>query len=373
MSHNLLFVLPDLAAGGAQPVNVHLARQLQQRGWMVQLAVLFDRPEAVSSSLLHGLVVTRLHARGTAGKLTALRRLAGMAKSADLVIGGMEFAATNYGYLVAKRAGRPFLSWTHIAFDQHQMSASAFDRRASQWVYRRCTDVVFPSAGARDALRSALGAQPAKARWHVLENFVTPARAAAVPPAAPIYAKPVVVGVGRLVEQKAFDRLIRAHAALRRQGIAHHLLLLGDGPLRGALLAQAQALGVTDSVFLPGHVTYVADWLGHATVFALCSRYEGFSLVLVEALAAGVPAVAMDCPSGPREILQDGRVGRLVPAQDESAFTQAIGELLRDPDQRAQCSALGKCRADSYTAERMVPRWEARLDDIISRAGSPHG
>lgn len=347
-------------------MNVLLAKQLQARGWSVQLVVLFDRPQAIAQERLAGLSITRLHARGVAGKLAALGRLADLAKRADLVIGGVELAATNYGYLAARMARRPFVSWTHIAFERLQYSIAVIDRMASRWVYLRCVEIVFPSVGARESLRLALGNQPAHARWHVIENFIDPPRSSVTLPDTLIFAKPVVIGIGRMVEQKAFDRLIRAHAELRRQGLAHHLVLLGDGPLREAHTAQAAELGVADTVFLPGHVDNVVDWLCHATVFALCSRYEGFSLALLEALHAGVPTVAMDCPSGPREILQDGRVGRLVPADDEAAFTQAIAELLCDPVRRTHYSALGRLRAQDYTPERIVPRWEALLHDIIT-------
>lgn len=369
MTPSLLFVLPDLAAGGAHSLNILLARHLQARGWPVRVATLFDRPEAIDGEALAGLRIERLLASSAAGKLKAVSRLAALARTAGLVIGGMEFAATNYGFWAARRARRPFLSWTHTAFLPHQYAAGPVDRLVSRWVYRRCRDVVFPSQGARESLRLALGRQPRQARWHVLENFITPPLPSPTAPDARIYALPVVISVGRLVEQKAFDRLIRAHARLRRQGLACHLVLLGDGPLRAQLVAQASALGVADTVFLPGHVDNVADWLAHATVFALCSRYEGFSLVLLEALHAGVPAVAMDCPSGPREILQDGRVSRLVPADDEAAFTQAIAELLRDPAQRVHYAALGRQRAQDYAPERIVPRWEALLHDILARWG----
>jgi len=372
MTRRLLFVLPDLGAGGAQPMNVRLVHQLQQCGWSVRLAVLFDRPEAVPVQLLEGIAVTRLAGRGMVGKAAAIARLGRLAAGADLVVGGMEFAATNYGYLAARWAQRPFVSWTHIAFDRHQATAGAADRWVSHWVYRRCADVVFPSAGARDSLRSALGAQPQQARWHVIENFIHLTPAAALPPDAAIYAKPVLIGVGRLVNQKAFDRLIRAHAALRGEGVEHHLVLLGEGPQREALLALARSLGVAETVFLPGQVQNVADWLAHATVFALCSRYEGLPLVLLEALGCGVPAVAMDCPSGPREILQDGRCGRLVPADDEAAFTEAIGELMRDATLRARLAALGRQRALDFAPERIVPRWEALLSEIIERGQLGH-
>jgi glycosyltransferase involved in cell wall biosynthesis len=206
-----------------------------------------------------------------------------------------------------------------------------------------------------------------------VENFISLPTPAPSPPAAAIYAKPVLLGVGRLVDEKAFDRLIRAHVALRRQGLDHHLVILGDGPLRQTLLAQAQALRVADTVFLPGHVNNVADWMAHATVFALSSRYEGFALVVLEALAAGVPVVAMDCPAGPREILQDGRYGPLVPEGDEAALTQAIEAQLREPEQRARLSALGKERARDYAPERIVPKWEALLAEIMARHRAKHG
>lgn len=373
MSHRLLFVLPDLAAGGAQPMNIRLAQKLKARGWLAQLAVLFDRPEVILPQECAGLAIIRLRGREAFTKLAALGRLVGLAKKSDLVIGGIQFAATTYGYLAARLARRPFLSWTHIAFERQRHTAGIVDRAVCQWVYRRCHDVVFPSAGARDSLRLALGAQPPHARWHVIENFIAPPAPAPGSPDARIYAWPVIIGIGRLVELKAFDRLLRAHAALRAQGHMHHLVLLGDGPLKEALNRQAAALGVADTVFLPGHVHDVASWLAHATVFALCSRYEGLPLVLLEALAAGVPAVAMDCPSGPREILQDGRVGRLVPADDEAAFTQALGELLRDARLRARYAELGRQRAQDFAPETIVARWEALLQDIIAQHGTGHG
>lgn len=180
------------------------------------------------------------------------------------------------------------------------------------------------------------------------------------------FAKPVIMAIGRLAQQKAFDRLIRTHATLRQQGFDHHLVILGDGPLRSELTAQATALGVADTVFMPGHVPNVAAWLNQATVFVLCSRYEGLPLVLLEALTCGVPAVAMDCPAGPREILDGGRYGNLVPDGDETAMTEAIARLLRDPNLRTRYAELGRERAKHYSAERILPQWEALFQEIIA-------
>jgi len=375
MKPKLLFVLPDLAAGGAHFMNVRLTQQLQQRGWHVDLAVLFRRDEVIPAETLSGLEVHRFNATNLPTKLAALARLAQLAKRYDLVVGGMEFAATNYGYLAAQLAQKPFLSWTHIAFAQHQLNAGVADRAITQWVYRRSQNVVFVSHGALESLLLALGEKPENVHWQVIENFLDqpcPTVKEEVPDKR-VFAKPVVAGIGRLASQKAFDRLIRVHAALRNQGLDHHLLILGEGPLRRALSEQASALGVSETVFMPGHVTHVAAWLSHAAAFALCSRYEGLPLVLLEALSCGVPAVAMDCPAGPREILDGGRYGLLVPDGDEVAMTEALGRLLRDANLRADYADLGKERAKQYSAERIVPQWEALFEQILTEQGRRDG
>ncbi|MGQ9750660.1 glycosyltransferase, partial [Desulfosoma sp.] len=358
----------DLAAGGAQQMNVRLAQQLMHRGWEVGLAVLFSRAEVIAPAMLAGLAIHRFNATGLPSKLAALLRLSRLARRYELVIGGVELAATNYGYLAARLAGRPFLSWNHNHFARYQVCVGVADRAISRWVYRRCPQVVFPSLGALEGLRQVLGKTPRGARWQVIENFIDrpSAPASNAVPDPVVFAKPVVIGIGRLAEQKAFDRLIRVHATLRAEGLDHHLLILGDGPLRAELKAQAQALGVAQTVFMPGHVGNVLDWLRHSAVFALCSRYEGLPLVLLEALSCGVPVAAMDCPSGPREILQDGRFGLLVPDGDEAALTEAIGRLLRDATLRARYAALGIQRAADYRAERIMPRWEALLGEIVA-------
>jgi len=339
------------------------------------LAVLFHRAEVIPAEALSKLEVHRFNAKTLPTKLAALARLAQLAKRYDLVVGGVEFAATNYGYLAAQLAQKPFLSWTHTAFAQHQLYAGMLDRAISCWVYRRCQSVVFPSHGSVESLHLALGEQPKSARWQVIENFIDPPLPTDKEevPDKRIFEKPVVVGIGRLALEKAFDRLIRVHAALRNQGLDHHLLILGEGPLRRALGDQACALGVSETVFMPGHVTHVAAWLSHAAAFALCSRYEGFALVLLEALSCGVPVVAMDCPAGPREVLDGGRYGLLVPDGDEAAMTEALGRLLRDANLRAHYAELGKERAKHYSAERIVPQWETLFEQILTEQGQRDG
>lgn len=358
MKPTLLLVMPDLGPGGAQPMNLRLAHELQKRGWSVRIAVLFDRWRVLGEDTCSGLDIVILGSTGLLAKMRGLMRLMQLARNSDIVIGGMECAATTYGYLAARMAKRPFVSWTHIAFHLHQARLGFIGRAISHFIYRRVQWVVFPSQGAWGSLRQVLGKQPTQAKWEVIENFLHAYSLSQTPPEAMLYAKPVVLGLGRLDMQKAFDRLIRAHAALISKGIDHHLIILGEGSQRQILEAEISRLSVEHSVFLPGHVIDVFGWLNHATVFALCSKYEGFALVVLEALSCGIPTVAMDCPSGPREILQDGWAGLLTPEGDELAFQKALAKLLTSAELRATYAARGKERAENYLPERIVPMWE---------------
>ena len=148
------------------------------------------------------------------------------------------------------------------------------------------------------------------------------------PEHAHIFNQKVVLGVGRLAHQKDFTTLIDAFKASDAQDA--NLLILGDGPLRSSLESQVKTLGLDGRVFMPGFVENPIRYMQRADVFALPSRFEGFSLVCVEAMASGVNIVATDCKHGPREILKDGAFGRLVPVADANTLGLAIAEALRD-------------------------------------------
>jgi glycosyltransferase involved in cell wall biosynthesis len=135
--------------------------------------------------------------------------------------------------------------------------------------------------------------------------------------------RPVVISAGRLARQKDYATLLRAFARLHGR-VAARLIILGEGPERGPLEALARQLGIADHVDLPGFVTNPYSWIARADLFALSSGWEGFGNVLAEALALGRPIVATDCPGGPREILQDGRFGTLVPIGDVAALAEAL-------------------------------------------------
>jgi glycosyltransferase involved in cell wall biosynthesis len=138
---------------------------------------------------------------------------------------------------------------------------------------------------------------------------------------------PVVVAAGRFTPQKDFPTLLRAFARVRRRRPAR-LLLLGDGPDRPALERLIAELGIAGDVGLPGFLTNPYPYMARASVFVLSSGWEGLPGALIEALYCGVPLVSTDCPTGPREILQGGRYGRLIPVGDEVALAEGIEQAL---------------------------------------------
>lgn len=146
---------------------------------------------------------------------------------------------------------------------------------------------------------------------------------------------PIIIAVGRLNHAKDYPTLINAFVKVREKFPAH-LLILGEGETRKSLEQLIHSLSLQDNVSMPGFMENPFVYMKLASVFVLSSRYEGMPNTLLQALAIGTPSVATDCPSGPREILEGGRWGRLVPVGDVNAMALAIidgleGRIVKPP------------------------------------------
>jgi glycosyltransferase involved in cell wall biosynthesis len=140
-----------------------------------------------------------------------------------------------------------------------------------------------------------------------------------------------ILSVGTLKEQKNHALLLDAFALLIRKRPSARLMIVGEGPLRLELESRAASLGIPDHVLMPGFALDPAPYYSSAHLFVLSSDYEGLPVVLVEALNAGLRVVSTDCLSGPREILDNGRYGALVPCSDPEALSQAMDGALAAP------------------------------------------
>jgi len=361
--------LPNLSGGGAERVFALLAEGLAARGIETEV-VLAEAAGPRLAAVRASVPVVDLRAGSMRRAVLPLARYLRRQRP-DVLVGALGHA--NVVAVWARwlaRVDTAVVVTHHISLPSEKSSFGArlwFALRA--WFYPRADAIVAVSGDMADDLARSIGVPRARIDM-ILNPVITPDLHAlgASPLSHPWFAPgqpPVVVGIGRLERQKDFPTLIRAVARVRRSRPVR-LLILGEGGKRPALEALVQALGLEEDVALPGFVENPYAYLARAQVFSLSSIFEGLPTVLIEALALGTPVVATDCRTGPREILDDGRLGRLVPMGQPEALAAAIAETLDRPPAPVPAEDLAAYRqadaADSYIRlfERVI---EARRRD----------
>lgn len=251
---------------------------------------------------------------------------------------------------LAGRFGRPWIGVSHFCFSERVGRKSA--RRIAKMerqLSRYAALAVLTSAMAHEALtvfrRGTL-------RCVELGNVICPetlCQQAAQPAALP--AQAFIVSVARLDEgQKDHKTLLLAYAKLLEEGHwTGRLVLLGDGPDRLALEDLASRLGIASSVEFGGFKANPYPYIAQAAALVLSSRYKGFGMVIGEAMALGTPVIASDCPTGPRDLLEGGKAGLLVPVGDVAALAQALSRMLGIPALREMLVARAKNKIRRYT------------------------
>jgi len=251
------------------------------------------------------------------------------------------------------------------ALGEHSAVARWLRTAPMRVLYRGVDQIVAVSEGVAEDTRRITGL-PARRVVVVRNPVVTPQLAdlAAAPSPHPwldMPGLPVILGAGRLTEQKDFATLLRAFALVQTKRPSR-LLILGEGRLRGPLETLAGELGVSGQVALPGFSPNPYAWIARAALFVLSSAWEGSPNVLTEALALGIPAVATDCPSGPRELLAGGRYGPLVAVGDHAGLAAAMLATLDAP---LPAATLREAVAD-YTVEAAAQGYLAALGLVES-------
>ena len=337
-SRKIALFLPSIGYGGAERVTVNLGGGIAARGFDVDLVFVTSDDPPMLTDIPAEVNLVDLEAGRVAASLPGLIRYLRRERPLALL------SALEHTNVIALLAARLARVDTRIVVSVHTTVSRAIEDSTLfrsrlfpwliRWFYPWASKVVAVSEAARSDLLAVAGLQPDSIQ--VINNPVVTPRLferAKAPLDHPWFAAgepPVILGVGRLVTAKNFPLLLRAFALVRKEQPAR-LLILGDGEQRQVLESLADELGLAPHVAMPGFVDNPYPYMARAGAFVLSSSFEGLPTVLIEALALGIPVVSTDCPSGPSEILQQGRWGTLVPVDDERALAEGILRALRQP------------------------------------------
>jgi GalNAc-alpha-(1->4)-GalNAc-alpha-(1->3)-diNAcBac-PP-undecaprenol alpha-1,4-N-acetyl-D-galactosaminyltransferase len=176
-----------------------------------------------------------------------------------------------------------------------------------------------------------------------------------------------LLAIGKLIPQKGFDLAIKAFAQVAHKYPEWTLTILGEGEMRSELEKLCLELDLEDRVFMPGVVKNIDAHLRKADIFILPSRFEGFPVTLCEAMACGVPVIASNCLSGPREIVHDGIDGMLVKPDNVSALAIGMSQLMSDPGKRQYFSHHAPKVLDRFGVEPVAAIWHRAIEQVLQR------
>lgn len=357
MTSSLAIFIPSLDGGGAERVMLNLADGFATQGAKVSLVLVKaegpylsqvpDRVELVTLGNQKKLLLSFLDLIDYLRREQPVAMLCGQEDANIVALWARQIVAVSTQMIVI----------VHNHLSRDAKTATLLKRKLTpylvRWFYPWADKIVAVSQGvAEDLVEIGLPKDKIKA---IYNPVVTPElrHKADVPLSHPWFAPcqpPVIMGAGRLEDQKDFPTLIRAVAKLQQQRPVR-LMILGEGANRSELEALIRELDLTESVAMPGFVSNPYTYMARAAVFVLSSSWEGFGNVLVEALAVGTPVVSTDCKSGPAEILEDGKYGKLVAVGDVAGMAEAIAQTLDCPPMPAELQR----RAEQFsTANALV-------------------
>lgn len=177
----------------------------------------------------------------------------------------------------------------------------------------------------------------------------------------------VVIAVGRLTEQKGFDRLIQAWSIVSQKHRDWTLKIYGTGELEESLKDQTERLNLSDSIYFEGQTKNVTEKILGSSIFALSSRYEGFPLVLLESITCGVPVVSFDCKTGPNEIIINNDCGILVEDSNIDKFAEALGVLMNDFELRRAKGKAAKETSEKFSKPFIMNQWIELFNKLSDR------
>ncbi len=236
------------------------------------------------------------------------------------------------------------------AHPAHDTSVSPVLRLLRRGLYRWCDEVVAQTRETASWIEENCR-RPA----NVIPNALRTLHVAADPK------QPLIVAVGRLVRQKGFDLLLKAFANVCGKFPNWRVAIIGEGSERANLLRLCDSLGLNGHVEFVGKTQDVEGWLAQAGLVVQPSRFEGFPNAVLEAMGMGAAVISADCPAGPADLIEDGVNGRLVPVEDIDALSEAMAQLMSQPELRERLGREARKVRERFRQDLIMSQWERSL------------
>ena len=342
------------ALAGAERMTATIANALAEQGHEVTILSLWDPAScfALNPAVRHEALFTERPSfkRAYAATVAGIRRHL-KEHRIDILV-QVDTMLSLFALPAALGLGVRHIAWEHCHFDED------LGRRARRWARQLaahyCAHVVVLTERDRTRWLEALKPRSSVVCIPNPLPFVLPAQP------APRISK-TVLAVGRLVHTKGFDVLLNAWALVTQRMPDWKLMIVGEGEERHALEALRERLGICHNVELPGAFSDITKAYEQASIFCLSSRYEGFGLVLIEAMAFGLPIVSTACETGPRELLEDKRDAILVAVDDHQALAGALLRLISDHAEADRLAQVASMKAKLFSNERITEEWDVLL------------
>lgn len=346
------------AFAGAERMTAVIANALAERGYRVFVLSLWDptsvfplHPDVVHDALFESRPSFKRQYLATVAGIRRFVRQHGI----DVLI-EVDTMLTLFTLPATVGLSVRRIAWEHCHFDE-DLGRRA--RRVARWLAARFDEAVVVLTE-RDRARWRAGIAHIRANVIVVPNPLP----FPFPPISATNESRTALAVGRLTSPKGFDVLLHAWALARSAMEGWQLRIIGDGECRPQLEALCADLGIADSVAMPGATANVRAEYEHAGLFCLSSRYEGFGLVLLEAMAYGLPIVSTHCETGPRELLRNQENAYVVQVDDVKEMAEALVTLTRTDSAvlRQRITAGARKSAAAFTIDRVAAAWISLLD-----------
>jgi|SaaInlV_100m_DNA_5_1039725.scaffolds.fasta_scaffold05384_3 glycosyltransferase involved in cell wall biosynthesis len=347
-------------SGGVEHIIMNLVREFARRGVAVDLVLIRARGPHLKD-IPEGVRVVQLNAAHTSSAIPELARYLRRVRPERMLVAKDR---AGRAAVIARSLSKVDVSIC-LRLGTNLSEALSYKSAFNRWsrlanmrrIYAKVDRVIGISQGVVDDIRKITGVPAERCRVIcnpvVDESLILKSKQPLAHPWYQTGSRPLVVGAGRLTQQKDFATLIRAFAKLREE-LDAHLVIIGEGRKRRELEQLVAELKIQDYVDMPGFQANPYNWIGQADLFVLSSRWEGSGNVLTEALALGVPSVATDCPSGPSETLAGGKYGALVPVGDYRALANQMAQTLRKPLNAEILRSAVKEYEVGFSAERYL-------------------